>query len=361
MADPPADRVWHSEGTLSVLGTGHALPGAPVDNAVLIARAGLSGRRAALAHKIAERLGIETRHVSRSWAARVDSPQAGMGNADLAARALDAALGAAGLAAGDLGYLIGHTATPEWPLPANIALVADRIGYTGPHVELRQACTGFANALMIAFGLLARPDARPVAIVGSETGSLFLDVAGLDEAPGQMVNLMQMGDGAGAIILGPAGGGGDATISGAWFGADGLGRAPGLMMPDGGSRHPAAAAGAPLSFEHDFAGVGAAGARLFEAGVRAAGRHIALSQADHIIPHQASGRIGAQLAAHFALPPERLFVSTGRVGNTGSAAIWIALDQLRRAGAGMGGQTLVLGAEATKYMHGGFIHATPGG
>ena len=346
--------LWRSDGALAVLGTGHALPGEPVSNEVLVEQAGLTGRSRSLALKIAERLGIETRHVSRSWTARIDAPRAGMGNADLAARAVQCALEAAGLQAQDLGYLIAHTATPEFPLPANVALVADRLGYAGPHIELRQACTGFANALMIAFGLVARPDARPVAIVGSEVGSVFLDVEGVAAAPDQLVNLMQMGDGAGAIILGPAGSGGDATISDAWFGATGLGRDPGLMMARGGSRAPGTGDGAPLSFAHDFAAISDSGASLFEAGLAAAGGRGVLDRMDRIIPHQANGRIGEQLAAHFALPAGPFFVNAGRVGNTGSAAIWIALDQARAAGAR---RTLVLGAEATKYMHGGFIHA----
>lgn len=346
--------LWRSAGALAVLGTGHALPGDSISNAALVDHAGLTGRPRALALKIAERLGIETRHVSRGWAARIDAPRNGMGNADLAARAVNHALNAAGLSAGDLGYLIGHTATPAFPLPANVTLVADRLGYAGPHVELRQACTGFANALMIAFGLLSRPDARPVAIVGSEVGSVFLDVAGLGDAPDQLVNLMQMGDGAGAIILGPAGSGGNATIGDAWFGATGLGRDPGLMMARGGSRAPGTAGGAPLSFAHDFAAISASGASLFESGLAAAGGREALDRVDRIIPHQANGRIGEQLAAHFTLPARQFFVNANRVGNTGSAAIWIALDQARAAGAG---RTLVLGAEATKYMHGGFVHA----
>ena len=230
------------------------------------------------------------------------------------------------------------------------------LDYGGPHIELRQACTGFANALMIAFGLLADPNARPVAIVGSETGSVFLDVETLGGASGQLVNLMQMGDGAGAIILGPAGQGRE-CLRGAWFGAIGLGRSPGLQMLHGGSAHPAAANSGPLTFEHDFAGVARTGADLFKAGAEAAAAMgVGIADVDRIIPHQASGRIGVQLAHHFDLPASRFFVDADRVGNTGSAAIWIALAELREAGLRSATRTLVLGAEATKYMHGGFVH-----
>lgn len=356
MSEAPPHQRWCSRGSVAVLGTGIALPGLPVSTEALLDRAGVGGNQRSLAMGVAKRLGIETRHVGRSWGSRADTLRAGCSNADLAADAVRKALRDAGLGPSDLGYLIAHTATPAQPLPSNAALAADRLNYCGPHVELRQACTGFANALMIAFGLLKEPDARPVAIVGSETGSVFLDVDALDDVPGQVVNLVQMGDGAGAVILGPAAVGRE-WIHAAWFGAIGLGRHPGLQMRHGGSDRPAPFRAGPLVFEHDFAAIGRSGAALFEAGASAAGAHgVSLADVDRIIPHQVSGRIGRQLASHFDLPDSRFFVNADRIGNTGSAAIWIALAELRAGGLASGSRTVVLGAEATKYMHGGFVH-----
>jgi 3-oxoacyl-[acyl-carrier-protein] synthase-3 len=349
---------WHSSGALAILGTGLALPGEPITTEALLDSLGtrLDNRRRAMATGLAERLGIRTRHVARPWAARVEAPSPGCSNPDLAAAAVRAALTGAGLRPNDLGYLIAHTATPAQPLPANVAFVADRLGYLGPHLELRQACTGFANALMIAFGLLALPGARPVAIVGSETGSVFLDPDGLAERPDQIVNLVQMGDGAGAIVLGAASSGLDA-LYGAWFGATGLGRTPGLRMRTGGSDCPSAGGDGPLVFDHDFAAIARSGAALFEAGM-AASEMLPPGDADYLIPHQASGRIGEQLSRHFGLQPSRFVVNADRLGNTGSAAIWIALAELRSRGSRAGSRTLALGAEATKYMHGGFALGT---
>jgi len=347
-----------SHGEVAVLGTGLALPGPQVDTDELLLRTGLSGRSRILAASVAERLGILTRHVSRSWGSRLDCPREGATNPELAADAVRSALKDADLRVEDLGYLIAHTATPAQPLPANVTLVADRLGYEGPHIELRQACTGFANALMIAFGLLARPDARPVAIVGSETGSVFLDLTTVEGESGQIVNLVQMGDGAGAVILGPARSQSDRIRAG-WYGALGLNRGPGLQMRHGGSDCPGSGTIGPLIFEHDFAAVLRGGPELFEAGAAASvARGFALSDADWIIPHQASGKVGEQLAAHFGLPKERFFVNADRVGNTGSAAIWIALAELRARGLAPATRTVVLGAEATKFMFGGFVHET---
>jgi 3-oxoacyl-[acyl-carrier-protein] synthase-3 len=343
------DPLWMSHGQLSLLGSGIALPGDAISTELLVDRLAtrFQIRRGHQAKVIAARLGIETRHLCRPFDAAREDARAGHSNPELAAQAVRRALADAGLAIGDVGYLIAHTTTPLQPLPANIALVADLLGYRGPHIELRQACTGFANAVMIAFGLLAVPDARPVVIVGSETGSLFFDPARADESSDQIVNMVQMGDGAAAVVLAPAREG-HATISNAWFGSIGLGRSPGIEMPADGRRE----------FRHHFGAIRENGSDLFDAGAQAAARHgIAIDTIDTIIPHQVSGRIGAHCARHFGLPIERFFVNAGRLGNTGSAAIWLALGQLRESKPASDSRTLILGAEASKYMHGGFVYA----
>jgi 3-oxoacyl-[acyl-carrier-protein] synthase-3 len=124
---------------------------------------------------IAYRLKIATRLFCRDFAARHEAPRPGHSNPDLAAAALSAGLEEAHLLVSDLAYLIGHSASPAYLVPPNIALVADRLGFTGPYMEIRQACTGFANALVIAQGLASVPGVKAVEIVRSETGSVYFD------------------------------------------------------------------------------------------------------------------------------------------------------------------------------------------
>jgi 3-oxoacyl-[acyl-carrier-protein] synthase-3 len=168
-ASSPA--IWHDRTPLLVLGTGAALPGEPISTEELLTavdrRFGLSLRRQGMA--IADKLGIRWRHLCRDMATRLETPRKGHRNPELAATALRGALLEAGLVARDLSYLIGHTATPARLMPPNIGQVAELLDFEGPFVEFRQACTGFANALVFAKGLL-RAGAGPVAIVGSETG-----------------------------------------------------------------------------------------------------------------------------------------------------------------------------------------------
>lgn len=348
--------VWTDPRPVAVLGAGSALPGPSVETAELLARVDrrfgleLAGRGAYFADK----LKIGARHLVRDVADRREAPRAGDSNPQLAARAVSAALDAAGLKPGDLSYLIGHTATPALPLPSNISLVADRLGYEGPHMELRQACTGFANALVVARALLSQPGCGPVAIVGSETGSVHFDPLSAAEDTGQLINLVMMGDGAGAVVLGPGEPNGGA-LSRVYLGQCGAGRAPGLSIPAGGSDRPWKEDGV-VGFAHDFQHVRTTGPELFLRGAAAlAERGADVHAADHVLPHQASGRIGEQFEAFTGLRRARVFVNADRLGNTGSAAIWLAFAELRERM--RPGETLaVLGAEATKHLFGGFTY-----
>ena len=343
---------------LKLLGSGCALPGAPVTTAALLdrvdARFGVPARR--IGTRLARTLGIDTRHLVRELAMRHESPRPGQRNPELAATAVTAALAQAGVESADLGYLLAHTATPARLLPPNVSEVAGILGLSAPYAEFRQACTGFANAVQFAAGLLAAPSARPVAIVGSETGSVHFDPLSVRDDPAQWVNLVQMGDGAGAVVLAPDNDNDGAQIETLFFGHVGLGRTPAFALDAGGSDRPGGFD--MVTFRHDYKSVEDQGAALFDAGlaaVRAAG--ITLDSVDYVLPHQANGRMAEWLAPRLGIDPARIVGNAARVGNLGSAAIWVALDQLRRANnLRPGARVLVLGAEATHYLYGGFVY-----
>jgi 3-oxoacyl-[acyl-carrier-protein] synthase III len=99
----------------------------------------------------------------------------GHSNAEFATAALRAALEKAHMGVRELDYLIGHTTSPGNLVPPNVAAVADLVGFAGPYMELRQACSGFTNALAVAQGLVSVQGVRAVAIVGSETASVYFD------------------------------------------------------------------------------------------------------------------------------------------------------------------------------------------
>ena len=345
---------------MRVLGTGRALPGAPVTTAELLERiTRYYTLPARTGSAIAKRLGVEQRYFSRDFSQRFESPKVGCRNPDLAAMAVSRALSEQSTSIERLQYLIGHTATPARPLPPNTAEVADQLGHARPYAELRQACTGFANAVQWAASMLKDPNSEPVAIVGSEVGSVFFDPLALRDDRGQWVNLMQMGDGAGAIILGPDDGQKGPRLESAFFGHIGLGKKPGFTLGEGGSDFPSIRSDRSCAtFHHDFEAVKREGAALFHAAlVAAVDSGVEIESIHLILPHQANGHIGEWLGRELNLPSNRFYVNAKHVGNLGSAAIWVALDELRRSGQlRSGDRVLVLGAEATKYLYGGFVY-----
>ena len=345
-------KVWSDLRGFEVLGTGAALPGDPVTTAELLerlaSRFGVDVRRRG--HAAARRLGIRTRHVSRALEARFEGTLPGWGNAELGAAAVREALRDAGRSAAHLSYLIAHTASPRELVPPNVVHIASLLNYHGPVIELRQACTGFANALALARGLIDAPAAGAIAIVGSETGSVYFDPPRAREDLGQLVNLVQMGDGAAAVILGPPRSTGG-RLSHVFFGQRGQGLRPAFRLVGGGSAAPLL--GLP-EFEHDVATIREQGLPLLgQAAATARQMGVDAKAVSYVLPHQANGRMDTLVGSLLSIPAARIFVNADRVGNTGSAAIWLAFAQLRRRLV-RGQSVLALGAEAPGYMVGGF-------
>lgn len=384
MSKPQADfgRPIIQQDRRQLLAHATALPGEPMSTEELCKL--ISRNFSIPTHRhvrvIAPRLGVQQRHLCRDFKSAHEAPRPGSRNPELAAQAITKALAQAQIPASALAYLISHTATPARLLPGGSAEIARLVGYNGPHVELRQACTGFANALQFAFALTAHADAAPVAIVGVETGSVYFSPDVLQKDSSQWVNFLQMGDGAAAVIIGPNTASSRLTgkadnmqqpctakwLSHAYFGQCQQPPAAGLSLPFGGSDHSSAPAAGPLLFEHDFGSVAEHGAMLLDAGRAVLAQHgIDLAQADFIVPHQASGAVAPWLANYWDLPLEKISRHAQQVGNLGSASIWAALDHAitsqpttPASPSSMATTTrtsIFLGAEATQYSYGGFV------
>lgn len=348
--------------SLSVLGTGVSMPGPSVSNDDMVRFMALraSQHRSEFVGKIADQLGVYQRFLSRDRAAPRELPRAGDTNPELCERAVRSALNQAGLTIDDVDLLIGHTTSPHTLLPPNISWVADRLGYSGQYMELRQACTGFANALMIASSMLTSMAADRVCIVGSETGSVLFDVEEVIADRSQLVNAAQMGDGAGAVILTRHLADGGAYLANAYFGTLGLGKPSGFSLPTGGSSKPAHATDQPgsMGFVNDYTLARDEGVNLFIAGFEAL-KSVGLDepQVDRYLTHQANGRMGEVLAPVLGIPTKKFHNCAADFGNTGSASTWIGLHSVREQHLLEPGQVLgVLGAEATKFMYGGFTY-----
>lgn len=355
-------RLRWASGRRRLLGWGAAYPGPALDTAALCAKvsAGFDLPPSLLrqGQLLERRLGVAQRHICRDFLRLGEGPRPGARNPELAAEALRVAMARAGGGqALRLSYLISHTATPALWVPGGSAEIAARLGHDGAHLELRQACTGFANALQMAFALTAAPAAEPVALVGVETGSVFFDPNQLHQDPSQWINFLQMGDGAAGIVLGPDDGGPGPWLEAAYFGQMQSAPPAGLSLRVGASDQPACQAEVS-SFEHDYKAVAEHGQLLLEWGREAlASQGFSVHQAERVVPHQASGVVAPWLAARWGLRPERVCNHAVQVGNLGSASLWAALVHtldVDLAGHWPQAPLLFLGAEATQYSIGGF-------
>lgn len=353
-------RILHSP--LAVLGTGSALPGRPLTNDDIACFMGLRSdkHQSKFVGEIADQLGVYQRFFSRDLAAPQELPRPGDTNPEISERAIRAALADANLTMADVDLLIGHTTSPHTLLPPNIAWVADRLAWGGHFMELRQACTGFANGVMIASSMLTSHAADCVVIVGSETGSVLFDLDDVHADRGQFVNVAQMGDGAGAVVLARHEGADGAYLEHVYFGSLGLDKPPGFSLSVGGSSRPShsCADDGPRGFHNDYRLARDEGLELFQAGFDALSS-VGLGNDDvtRYLSHQANGRMGEVLSPLLGVPAEKFHNCAATYGNTGSASTWIGLHSIREQGWLRPGEVLgVLGAEATKFMYGGFAY-----
>jgi 3-oxoacyl-[acyl-carrier-protein] synthase-3 len=159
------------------------------------------------------------------------------------------------------------------------------------------------------------------------------------------------GDGAGAVVLGPAvPGGGDAPqLLDVVSGTDGS-MTDILTLATGGTRN-------PFTLETATAGdhqrVAMNGREVFKQAVTRMSASVidilerigaTPADIDLLIPHQANKRIIDAVGNKLAIDGSKTFVNVDRFGNTGSASVPLAMYQARRAGLIGDGDLVVLTA-----------------
>ncbi|MEY4313034.1 MAG: hypothetical protein RLZZ319_543 [Actinomycetota bacterium] len=132
--------------------------------------------------------------------------------ADLATSAAQEAIRKAGIEPSEIGAVIIATISNEVQTPSMAALVADRVGATpAAAYDISAACAGFCYGLAQADALVRAGAARFVLVIGAEKLSLLAK-------PTDRTISFLLGDGAGAVIVGPAD---EPGISASIWGSDG--------------------------------------------------------------------------------------------------------------------------------------------
>lgn len=233
-----------------------------------------------------------------------------------------------GLGPGDIEALIVATATPDMLFPATACLIQDRLGLENTWgFDLAAACSGFLYAMTAGAQLVASGAHRRVVVVGADLMSSIID-------PLDRTTAVLFGDGAGAALLEPAEPG--YGILDFYHRVDGSGRDD-LLMPAGGSLHPASIA-TVTARQHFLKQNGRA---VFKFAVSQmvnsvqtllARNNLTASDVALLVPHQANQRILDAVGERLGLPQDRVASVLASYGNTTGATLPLALDAALNAG-----------------------------
>ena len=118
---------------------------------------------------------------------------------DLAARAAESALAAAGLGSEDVDLIVFATMTPDVAFPGSGCFLQDKLGCrTVGALDLRAQCAGFVYALATADRFVRAGKARHVLVAAGEVHSTALECR-----PRARGVTPRFGDGAGVTVIGP--------------------------------------------------------------------------------------------------------------------------------------------------------------
>ena len=266
---------------------------------------------------IVERTGIRERRIVAS----------GESCSDLAVKAAERALEAAGVAAADLDLILVATCTGDAPLPATACVLQHRLGaQRAAACDISAACSGFVYALAVGDAYVRSGYGRVLG-VGSEVMSMLMDWT-------DRGTCILFGDGAGAVVLGPAADG--QGILSSHLHSDGT-LWDLICVPGGGSAAPPSEKMLAEGLQY----LKMKGNETFKVAVRTmeevarealSANGLSVEDLDLYIPHQANLRIIKAVASRLGLPMEKVVMNMDRYGNTSAASIPLALDEAVRGG-----------------------------
>jgi 3-oxoacyl-[acyl-carrier-protein] synthase-3 len=366
------------------------LPNAPVENDQVEAVLGQVGERPSRARRIVQRSnGIRRRYYVIDPVTRKPNYT----NASLTAAAIKG-LGGDGFALEDLACLACGTSNPDQLLPNHAVMVHGELG--APVCEVvatAGVCLSGTTALKYCWMSVASGEARNAVATGSETASLGLLSQNYN---GERVNgakVLQahpeiafeqdflrwmLSDGAGALLIEPAPRPG-LNLRVEWIDIFSYAHALPACMYYGAQKQTDGRLRGWLSYtphERESKSVFTLNqdVRLLNEAVveytlvkplgHVIGRRsLSARDVDWFLPHMSSeyfrGPVAGGLArAGLPIPQERWFTNLDRVGNVGSASIYIMLDELLRTGKLEEGQRLLCFVPESGRFSSGFIYLT---
>ena len=298
-----------------MLGTGSYLPARILTNAEMETMVETTDEW------ITSRTGIKERRIAAE----------GEHTSDIGAAAARAALSHAGIQAGEVDLILVATASPDMFFPATACVIQKLIGANrAACMDISAACSGFLYAVEMARHMIEGGAIKYALIIGAEKLSAMVDWTDRNTC-------VLFGDGAGATVLGrrPADRPGRGVL-GCLMASDGeYGNI--LGVPGGGTRCPIT----KDNFDQHLNTIKMLGKETFKQAVSAMcgaslevldRTGLTIDEIACIIPHQANVRIIDAIADRLKVGKDRFFLNLELYGNTGAAAVAIALDEANRAG-----------------------------
>lgn len=290
--------------SFKVLATGSCVPEKTVTNDFLSTIVDTSDEW------ITQRVGVKERHICADETL-----------GEIAAKAAMNALEQGGVSPEELDLIIVSTVSPERMCPTVAGEVQQRIGASCPAFDMNSACSGFIFALDTAAGFFARGSVKKALVIGAEKISRIINWEDRNTC-------VIFGDGAGAFLLGE----GDNYIASKLYTCGG----------DDVIEIPNKSVSTPFYTEKEKDGyVMMQGRETFKFAVKTMTEDTlkvvndagyTMDDIAHIIPHQANLRIISAAAKKLNQPMEKFFVNIEKYGNTSSASVAIAADELNRSG-----------------------------
>lgn len=242
----------------------------------------------------------------------------------------------------DIDMVVCATLSPDYlTMPSTAAMISKKLGIKNVmSFDISAACTGFVYLISLAKAFVESGAKKNVLIVGAEKISSIIDYT-------DRSTCILFGDGAGAAIIGQTEDKNEAIV-------DVLASADGnygdlLITPGCGSKNPIR----EDNVEDKLQYMKMAGNEVFKIAVKTLtndvieilGKNkISASEVDMFIPHQANYRIIEAVRSKLNFPIEKTALTVAKYGNTSSASIPMAMNDMYEAGRIKHGDLMLLDA-----------------
>lgn len=271
---------------------------------------------------IRTRVGVERRHIATTETA-----------ADMAYEAAKDALENSGIKAEELDLILCSTCSGDDVSPSVSCMVQNKLGVSCMAYDINAACSAFIFLLETAAGYFARKKVKNVLVIGSERISRILDWT-------ERSTCVIFGDGAGAAVLTE----GDNYLASRFNvnGGDDVIKIPNFIGSSPFFKNEPISPYIHMQGQETFKYAVSSISRDLPAVLADAG--LSIDDIKYVVPHQANKRIIEAAARRSGIPLEKFFVNIEEYGNTSSASVPIALNELNRSGKLSEGDLLILTA-----------------